>query len=286
MDKFSGKQSDNSIWLSMTPTIMTKQLPFYIVEAGHFTVYSDYSVKRDFHDSYLFLYTRTGNGCIKTGDIVMNLTPKTAIVIDCHNMHEYFSESEKWEFSWIHFKGSGVKAVFDTIYPNGDVQTVDMENDGGFSDFINSIIKRASKNDIKTCIDISADIHRLINRMYAAFIELEEYKRKKDSEDYIHTVIEYIKANYSQQISVDDMVNTIHISKYYFIRCFSRIMGVTPYNYLTNYRITMAKTMLRTTDKTVSEIAQECGFMDTSNFIVKFKKHTNQKPMQYRHDFT
>jgi len=43
---------------------------------------------------------------------------------------------------------------------------------------------------------------------------------------------------------------------------------------------------LRTTNKSIAEISEECGFLDTSNFISQFKKNTNQKPTDYRRDFT
>lgn len=82
-----------------------------------------------------------------------------------------------------------------------------------------------------------------------------------------------------------DMIQDIHISKYHFIRIFSRVMGATPYSYLMNYRINMSKKFLHATDMPVSEIAEKCGFLDTSNFITQFKKHTGQRPLQYRKDF-
>ena len=286
MDEFLGKLSDNSIWVTVTPTLLVKNFPFYITEAGHFTVYSDYKVKRDLHDSFLLLYTCSGTGCVKTGNISIQLPEGHAVIIDCHTAHEYFSKTDIWDFLWIHFEGSAVKTMFDVLYPNNSVYAVNMESEVEFKNCITSIISRIIKNDIKTCIDSSYRMHQLINLMYSASLAAEENNQKKDSGDDIHTVLELIKSNYSQPISIDDMIETIHISKYHFIRRFNRIMGMTPYNYLMNYRITMAKTMLRTTDKTVAEIAEECGFMDTSNFIAKFKRSTNQKPLQYRRDFT
>lgn len=285
MDEILGKPSENSIWITATPTDVTKSFPFYITEAGHFTVYSDYSVKRDTHDSFLFLYTLDGEGHIKTGDTTLRLLPKHAAIIDCHTAHEYFPLSEPWEFLWIHFNGCAAKTMFDVLYPNS-VDTVNMEAAADFEGELSSIIGKSTKNDIKTCTDNSCRMHSLINQLYASSLKAERCNQKKDFGDDIHSVLEYIKVNYSQPISIDDMVAAIHISKYHFIRRFSRIMGITPYNYLTNYRITMAKTMLRTTDKTVAEIAEACGFMDTSNFITKFKRSTNQKPLQYRRDFT
>lgn len=109
---------------------------------------------------------------------------------------------------------------------------------------------------------------------------------QKEPADDILTVIKFIESNYSKPITVDDMIKNIHVSKYHFIRRFRRAMGITPYSYLTNYRINMSKMLLRSTDQTVAKIAESCGFPDTSNFIEHFKKHTGEKPLQYRRDFS
>lgn len=286
MDKFEGRLSDNSVWMTLTPAPLTQTLPFYISEAGHFDVYSDYMVKRDFHDSFLLLYTCSGEGCVKTGDITIQLPEKHAVIIDCHNPHEYFSQSGQWNFLWMHFHGIGVESLFEIIYSGNSVHGINMESADMFKSNITQIIDSMTRNDIKSCLDISAGVHSLLNSIHSASIEGETTNRKKEFAEDIRIVLDYISENYSQPITVDDMVNIIHLSKYHFIRRFNRIMGVTPYNYLTNYRITMAKTMLRQTTKQVSEIAEECGFLDTSNFITHFKKRTGQKPLQYRRDFT
>ena len=96
-----------------------------------------------------------------------------------------------------------------------------------------------------------------------------------------------------EQGTVDSMVQTgfalhemlltsAHMSKSYFLRLFRRYMGTTPYNYLVNFRITQAKELLVLTDRSISEIAQEVGFGDASNFSTRFAKATGQSPMQYR----
>lgn len=129
-------------------------------------------------------------------------------------------------------------------------------------------------------------MHSVFNAVCLASLENDHADIRHNSADDVRIVAKYIENNYRSQITVDDMIKDIPVSKYHFIRRFKRAMGITPYSYLTNYRINMSKKFLRSTDKTVSEIAEICGFLDTSNFIVHFKKHTGQKPLQYRRDFS
>ena len=93
---------------------------------------------------------------------------------------------------------------------------------------------------------------------------------------------ETLRKNYQQELCLADLLAEAHMSKSYFLRLFRRYMGTTPYNYLVNFRITQAKELLVLTDHSVSEIAQEVGFGDASNFSTRFAKATGQSPLQYR----
>lgn len=282
MGKYDENISDNSLWITATPTPFAKALPFYISETGHFIAYHDYKIQRETHDSFLLIYTISGQGFLRTGDTALHIPQGYCVIIDCHTPHEYHSLSAEWEFLWIHFSGIGVTPLFDTAYPTGAVRAVSMNHAEDFEVRINDIIDEAQQNDIAAYIHLSSHMHSILNAVCICALEND---KKHNSADDVRTVIEYIEKNYFNQITVDDMIQNIHVSKYHFIRRFSRAMGITPYSYLTNYRINVSKTLLRTTNKTVSEIAMECGFLDTSNFITHFKKHTGQKPLQYRRDF-
>ena len=93
---------------------------------------------------------------------------------------------------------------------------------------------------------------------------------------------ETLRKNYQKELSLADLLTDAHMSKSYFLRLFRRYMGTTPYNYLVNFRITQAKELLVLTDHRVTEIAQEVGFGDASNFSTRFAKATGQSPLQYR----
>ena len=56
----------------------------------------------------------------------------------------------------------------------------------------------------------------------------------------------------------------------------------SPYDYIMHVRINAAKTILRTTDKRVSDVAMETGFFDHAHFIRTFKGKTGLTPTQYR----
>lgn len=286
MGKYHENISDNSLWITATPAPFARTLPFFISEAGHFYAGCDYKVQRVTHDSFLLLYTMNGQGSVQTGENCIRLSHGHSVIIDCRIPHEYHSLCDKWEFSWIHFNGSGAAPLFDITYPNNSVYAAGIKNVVDFEARMSNLISMVQQNDIAAYLQLSSNMHLLFNAVYLAVHEKEKTNRKHHDTDDVQAAITYMENNYSQPITIEDMVRNLHVSKYHFIRRFSRIMGVAPYSYLTNYRINISKTLLRSTDRTVSKIAESCGFIDTSNFITHFKKHTGQTPLQYRRDFS
>ncbi|MCH5212849.1 MAG: AraC family transcriptional regulator [Oscillospiraceae bacterium] len=284
MRKYEENISDSSLWVTTTPTPLAETLPFYITEAGYFSAEHNYEISRSFHDSHLLLYTVSGTGIVMSDNEEISLPPKNCVIIDCRRPHRYFSASAKWEFIWLHFKGSAVSAMTAILYPS-ETRAVETDQPQNFKYWLESLLDKVKENDVLSSITLSTDVHHLFDVLIRSTMKNERANQKKEHITEIDNVIEYIRENYMENITVDDMVNRIHLSKYHFIRIFKRIMGITPYSYLTNYRINISKQKLRLTNKSVADIAADCGFMDTSNFIAQFKKHTGVKPVQYRRDF-
>ncbi|MBQ7573979.1 MAG: helix-turn-helix transcriptional regulator [Clostridia bacterium] len=285
MGKYDELIDDSSIWLSATPTQLTTTLPFYISEVGHFIAEEGYEVIRNTHNSFLLLFTKSGMGTVISEDMPFVLEKGNAIIIDCHTPHRYFSVGEGWEFYWVHFNGAMAKDMFSILYPD-NISAVNINDGVAMLEIINGLLELAGQNDISGSLKISLGIHNIFNIMVSSLLEGEQVRHNGRYYEYIQNAVDFIHKNYDKNITIDDIIDELHISKFHFIRLFKRTMGTTPYNYIMAYRINTSKMLLRSTDKPVSEIAELCGFLDSSNFIRQFKKHCNQKPTAYRHDFS
>lgn len=284
MAKYWGKIYDVFVWLTATPSPVAKSLPFHITEAGHFLAYEGYTVRRDLHDSFLILYTIDGEGELEAKGSKILLPKRHAAVIDCHFPHEYKTVGQRWEFLWIHFHGAQMESIWKLLYPR-EIEAIMLGDRHYFEKKILDIMGKIPKNDILTSMEISCGLHEILSGFCLCRTQKKDTRRLKDHEEDIERVLAFIKEHYSEQITIDDMLEIAHISKYHFIRIFKNKMGTTPYHYLTNYRINQSKLLLCTTSRTVDEIANSCGFLSCSNFIVQFRKQTGQNPLQYRQDF-
>lgn len=284
MAKYNENIYDSSVWITATPTPAAAELPFYAPEAGHFTAYTGYAVTREFHESFLLLYTVRGSGILRAEGGETELKPGCGIVIDCRSPHSYKAVTDEWEFYWVHFNGAGAAPIHSTTAAYG-IRAAEVGDTATFERLIRRIMDCMRINDVMSSIQVSSDLHRLYLVLCRSAAEAADAENRREYSAMIDTVTDYIKDNYSENITIDDMLERVHLSKYHFIRIFRRVMGTTPYSYLTSYRINTAKRMLRLTDKPVAEIALDCGYPDTSNFITHFKKHVGMKPVQYRRDF-
>ena len=105
----------------------------------------------------------------------------------------------------------------------------------------------------------------------------------KQYKKYVEPIITEIEQGYNYEITLQSLSKKIYISPQYLSRLFKRFVGCSVYKYLTNYRINKAKELLLTDQRTeIQQIAQLVGFLDTSHFIVMFKKFVGITPLEYR----
>ena len=93
---------------------------------------------------------------------------------------------------------------------------------------------------------------------------------------------EYIREHSAEAITAESTARALNISYSYMAKLLSESIGNRFSNLLLSCRVDMAKKMLTSTDKSITEIGFECGFCATSAFIQSFKKMTQTTPLAYR----
>lgn len=102
--------------------------------------------------------------------------------------------------------------------------------------------------------------------------------------DPIRKSIAYLNEHYTENVPVERLARISNYSVAQFRKLFTRLMRMSPTQYLTNVRINAAKTLLKTTDRRIADIAAEIGFCDHSHFIKVFRSATGKTPTEFRRD--
>jgi len=96
----------------------------------------------------------------------------------------------------------------------------------------------------------------------------------------VYNILGYINDHYSEDLTLDHLANKFFISKYHLSREFQRLVGTSVHRYIVQKRLVMAKQML-SQGKPSSEVYQQCGFGDYSNFYRAFKAEYDISPKDY-----
>lgn len=115
--------------------------------------------------------------------------------------------------------------------------------------------------------------------------EQEVYQKGQadDNELLLNKTLECIQSHLSDTgMSLDFIANTCGVSTSHLIKCFKRSMSTTPMQYVDSLRMDIARNLLITTNMSLREIIEQCGYLDESNFVRKFKRIEGITPMNYR----
>lgn len=100
----------------------------------------------------------------------------------------------------------------------------------------------------------------------------------------IGRVVEFMHSNLDRKITIKDMSSVAHMSPTHFTRIFKNETGKTPMEYLNKIRLERAKRLIMAGDKSITEIAFECGFSSPSYLSERFRKSYKISPTDYLND--
>ena len=98
----------------------------------------------------------------------------------------------------------------------------------------------------------------------------------------VSRALEHLEENFADPVSPSSLAKQSGLSPSRFARLVKRIFGITPSQLIGKTRLAAASVMLRETDRTVADIALDCGFFDHSAFTRAFRSATGLTPTQFR----
>lgn len=149
---------------------------------------------------------------------------------------------------------------------------------------MNAGFEAAAQEEAGSELFICAHLDAVWGNVFRLMQPVIEKSQGQPREDAIRAkqMLSFIYENYAGNITVADIAAAAGICERECFRCFSDIMGITPMEYLNRHRIATAARALASTPDSVAQIAEACGFSNSSYFGKVFRQLMNCTPSQYR----
>lgn len=250
-----------------------------------------------YHNFYEIIYVLEGEYSSMLEDRTYHMKKGDFLLIDQNVMHKYHYVEKKHDSSrriilWVTqglltelsdgeldlsacFKGNASCAFHFPIY---------------YEELLQGYLLKLAMRQMLESEDLSAK--KVLDRgcLTLFFVYLNILCAKKEylfaqeelvSHPLVEQVSDYIDSHIADKITVDLLAEQAHMSKYYFLRKFKELTGVTVHTFLVNKRLIRACEALRR-GRSVTESYQLTGFTDYTSFLRNFREVFGVSPGKYR----
>ena len=109
-----------------------------------------------------------------------------------------------------------------------------------------------------------------------------ELSRREDVNRRMLRARDEMDRRFAQPLDIPTLAAIAHLSASQFGRVFKQVYGETPHRYLQRRRIERAMTLLRQTDRPITDIAWDTGFASLGTFSATFSRIVGQSPTRFR----
>jgi len=168
---------------------------------------------------------------------------------------------------------------------------IDVKEDGTAPFIWRSLLNHAAKGEGDFFEEILTNLaHSLILSLINTFVLPLNYHYQKAVQKTSSLTLNlaklYIKDNLANSIKLTDTATHLHLSSRHLSRLFKTELGVSYSEYVQNERIKRAVILLKTTDLSIRDIAQETGFPDVHYFTRVFTASMRSSPGRFRNLYT
>ena len=235
------------------------------------------------HKHYELYFLKAGKRSLVFKDKKFNFTENSFAIIPPFTPHK--TEGGPYTRINIYFSSDALSndngdSIFNTSTPI--VYKIPQD----YFETIYFLLQKAEENrsdDDKNFFDVKLKILNIIefllNTKELAIVESEA---SVDKDKVIQNIVEYIKNNPSEKITIEMLCKKFFFTKSNLFRRFKLAMDCSISEYIYFVKIGLAKDLLYKTNKSIEEIAFLCGFSSLNYFSLMFKKKVGVSPANYR----
>ncbi|MDD4371787.1 MAG: AraC family transcriptional regulator [Anaerostipes sp.] len=270
---------DNSHYFFFSPPEEFLLYHYGVVNCGHFYCQYGYRIQREGHAYPLLIYVKEGTLNVSYQDISYIGKKNDIILLNCANPHSYFVDPT-CEFYYFHFTGGQAYEITDALLQKHESPIFTLPNAKELFKKIKTPITNLSYEQVVSDAELSCMTYHILCSLQASgnVFTTNAY----DSNDVVCQTILYIQEHLDASISLENLASNANLSVYYFSHIFKEETGISPIEFVAIRKINYAKSILKTTENSISQITDMLGYSSDSSFINAFKKRVGISPARFR----
>ncbi len=213
-------------------------------------------------------YCGTNKFCLKKGQMFV-IFPGTIVKYQA-------DESDPWHYIWTDFNGEEAAGILQLMGITYKSPVKEVNNGTDLVELVRQMPPERTA-DMSDNLKFSAKLYE-----FMSLLVKDNCRRHNTESDYFETAARYIRAHYYEQITVESIAGCVSVSRKYLYAIFKNVLGISPKDYIINYRVEKAKEFLKDETLSVGSVAYSVGYDDSLNFSKMFKSKTGVSPSEYR----
>lgn len=245
-----------------------------------------YSFGPAVRSQYVLHYIVSGKGYYTINNKTYTLEKNQGFLIPPDTLTYYEADKDDpWHYMWIGFNGVKAEKYLDYANLNDNNLIFEYSKDDTLTNYINEMLELKELN-FSNELKLEGLLYMFMSALASCRKDDSSQKLYKSTEIYLEKSIEYIENNYCNNVKINDIANYIGINRSYLTHIFKKNINVSPQEFLLNYRIDKACSLLKSSDLSIKTISKSVGYCDPLTFSKIFKKVKNESPKSYRDKFT
>ena len=283
------KTSDNySIWLA------NYDMPL-ISNAGYNSFREADQLNWHYHDCYELTFVTHGSAVWEMENDKLVHTFRNQVSLMQPNTKHRGADNITLpcEMYWIVFNPKKDGAIYNTTFTEEEMKRLDdvfmQKGNAVFSitknvncilEEIKEIINSANKTFDEMLV--RSYLRSLVCQLIASVAQCALDDQEEFSSEDVAYICQYIEANYNREITARELADLIDKKETYVYGIFKEVLGQSPKEYLQRIRISKTIELLKSTGKSITDIALESGFSNSQYFSKVFSRYMGVSPSQYR----
>ena len=252
-----------------------------VYRTGYKQCSGGYSRGMEVRDFYILHYVISGRGIYSLNNRRFPVKAGESFLIYPNMQINYWADQrDPWEYCWVGFDGADARILMDAAGYSPDKPVICPGSPEKIHQMLMEIYKCRGQ-EIYQLISMTARLYNLLAYLIEDTAKNSPVLTSRIGLSHVQQACDFIANNYSRPITISDIASHANISRSQLYRVFIRHISVSPLQYLLEFRLREACTIMQHHPQSIKNIAYAVGFENPLYFSTLFKRMTGETPSEY-----